>query len=176
MRSLTALNNLALAPSAIVLIMCGGCLRSDPWLNVKLKTGSQRYNSAKLLYPSTNFSHDLELEFLYNDNKLTAYINVYLEEIPAFQNDEKLALLQIETKSGSTQLLLHRLSGGQRLKIPEDLMEVFISYFEQNSALTFKLQGPYNTKIDCKHFKEHLKKLKLKQIDLIPTNPIRVSL
>lgn len=177
MRSLIALTNFSITSFAILLlVICGGCLRRDPWLNIKLKTGSQAFNSAKLLYPATNFSHDLELEFLYADNVLAAYINVFLEEIPPFENDEKSALLKIESTSGTSQLLLHRLSGGQRLKIPEDLMEMFLSFFEENSSVTLKLQGPYNTKINCKHFQDHLKKLKVKQLDFIPANPVKVSL
>jgi hypothetical protein len=177
MRSLIAPTKHLIISSTLALIaFCGGCLRHDPWLNIKLKTGSQAFNSAKLLYPSTNFSHDLEIEFLYYEDLLSAYINVYLEPVPCYQNDEKTALLKVETKSGPCQLLIHRLSGGQRLKIPEDLLEVFLSYFEQNPSITLKLQGSYSTHINCKHFKEHLKKLKVKQLNFIPANPVRVSL
>jgi len=145
-------------------------------MNLKLKAGSQAFNSAKLLYPATNFSHDLEIEFLYTADQLHAYINVFLEAIPAYEHDEKSALIRIETKSGVHQLLVHRLSGGQRLKIPEDLLETFLSYFEQNSSLSLKLQGPYHTQINCKYFKQHFKQLKVKQVDFIPANPVRISL
>lgn len=158
------------------MFLCGGCLRHDPWMSLKIKSGSPLFNSNKLIYPATNFSHDLEIEFLYSNYQLSAYINVYLEQIPAFEKDEKTALLKIDTPAGSTKFLVHRLSGGQRLKIPEDLMDQFLSLFEQNASLTLKLQGPYNTKVSCKTFKQHLKTLKLQQIDLIPSNPIRVYL
>jgi hypothetical protein len=157
-------------------LVCSSCNRSDPWRNFNIKTGNANFNSKKLVYPATNFSHDLEIEFLYTANKLHAYINVYSQTIPCYEGDDKVASVSLDVKGHHYKLLVDRLGGGQRLKIPDESLSFFIKLLEKHSSITLTLQEGYKTKINSKEFKKHFKTLKAKVLPFIPNDPITLAL
>lgn len=152
------------------------CYQADPWRNLTIKTGHADYDSSKLIYPATNFSHDIELEFLYTSGKIHAYINVYSQIIPPYQGDDKVASLSFDVKEHHYELLVDRLSGGQRLKIPEDSLGFLIQLLEKNSSVLMTLKEGYRTKIDTKDFKKHFNILKTKPLSFIPNDPVSLAL
>lgn len=159
-----------------LLIICSSCYRSDPWRNLTIKTGSSAFDSSKLIYPATYFLHDVELELLYTAEKLHAYINVYSQRILPYQGDEQAALLSIDTKQGSHQLIVDRLAGGQRLKIPEEFLGTFIQLLKSHSSITLILEEGYKTKINTQGFKKHFATLHNKPLFFIPNNPVGLAL
>jgi hypothetical protein len=127
------------------------------------------------VYPATNFCHDLEMEFLYTDKTLHAYINVYAESIPAYQEDAQVALLVLDVKGHQYDFLVDRLSGGQRLKIPEDSLAFMINLLEKYPYVTMTLGSAYKTKINALDFNKHFKMLKAKKLSMISSNPIGLA-
>lgn len=160
----------------LLAILFSSCNRSDPWRNLSIKTGNANFNSSKLLYPATNFSHDLEIEFLYTAQRLHAYINVYSETIPPHQGDDKVAALSLAVKDHHYEILVDRLAGGQRLKIPEESLTFFINLLEKHSYVILGLKDGYKTRINAKDFKKHFKILKAKTLSFIPNDPITLAL
>ena len=152
------------------------CYRVDPWRNVTIKAGHTDYDSTRLIYPATNFSHDIEIEFLYTLDTLHAYINVYSQPIPPYQEDDKVAILSFDTKEHHHELPVFRLSGGQRLKIPEESLELFVELLEKNPYVLMTLKEGYRTKINTKNFKNHFNHLKTKPFPFIPNDPIGLAL
>lgn len=47
---------------------------------MKIKTGNSKFDSKKITYPSSNYNHDLEIEFLQIGPHLCGYINLFLHE------------------------------------------------------------------------------------------------
>jgi hypothetical protein len=166
----------ALLSSCLLIFLCLSCYQSDRWRNISIKTGNPQFNSAKLVYPATNFSHDLEVEFLYTANTLHAYINVYSQTIAPYEGDESVASLSLDVKGHHYHLLVDRLAGGQRLRIPDQSLDFFIQLLEKHSSLVLSLKEHYKTKILCKDFKKHFNTLKTKPLPFVPNDPISLAL
>lgn len=152
------------------------CQHNDRWRNVTIRTGNEQFDSSKLIYPATNFCHDLEMEFLYTGKKLHAYINVYAETIPCYQEDTQVALLVLDVKGHQYDFLVDRLSGGQRLKIPDDSLNFMLGLLEKYPYVTLTLGNAYRTKINALDFNKHFKMLKAKKLSMISSNPISLAL
>jgi len=151
------------------------CQHNDRWKNVSIRTGNGQFDSSKLVYPATNFCHDLEVEFLYTDKHLHAYINVYAETVPAYEEDPQVALLVLHVKGQQYDLLVDRLSGGQRLKIPQESLNFLIDLLEKYPYVTFTLGSIYRTKINALDFNKHFKMLKAKKNPMLSSNPISLA-
>ena len=158
------------------LLFCSACQHHDRWKNINIRTGSKAYDASKLVYPATNFCHDLEIEFLYTDHKLHAYINVYAETIQSYEEDSQVALIFLDVKGHHYDLLVDLLSGGQRLKIPEDSLNFMIGLLERYPYVTITLWSSYRTKINAQDFNKHFKMLKAKKLSVISNNPIGLAL
>lgn len=159
-----------------LVFLCSSCHRNDHWQNQNIKTGNPSFDSAKLIYPATHYLHDLELEFLYTSHQLHSYINVYAEHIPPYQDDAKVARLSIDAGGRSHHFLVDRLAGGQRLKIPDDLLGTFIEILKKNPSVVLTLEGLYRTKVHTKEFKKHFETLHAKPFTFIPNDPITLAL
>lgn len=157
-------------------LLLSSCHRSDHWRNISINAGNTKFNSSKLIYPATSFSHDLEIEFLYTAHTLHAYINVYSETILPYEGDEKVAFLTLDVKGHHYELLVDRLGGGQRLKIPEESLNFFIKLLEKHSSVTLALKEGYKTKINTRDFKKHFNNLKAKPLSFIPNDPVTLAL
>jgi len=161
---------------AICLLFLSSCYHDDPWRNLSIKTGSSSFNSSKLIYPATHFLHDLELEFLYTQETLSAYINVYAETIPSYEGDDRAALLIMEVSGKTQKLVVDRLSGGQKLKIPDMHLSSFVNTFKNHPSVILRLGEDYKTKINTKEFKKHFEKLHIQPFVFISNNPIGLAL
>lgn len=141
-------------------LMMTSCQKNETWKNLSIKTNQPQFYSAKLIYPVTNFTHDIEIEFLHASGNLSAYLNVYYDKIPPYNDNESIAQITFQTKEGDSTLLVHRLAGGQRLKIPEESLGLVVEMFKKNKWIVLKLSSSYKTKIITEDFKKHFEHLK----------------
>jgi len=164
-----------LSLALLSVLCCIACQHHDRWRNVAIKTGSDRFDSSKLIYPATNFSHDLELEFLYTQGELYAYINLYAERVPPYQEDPRVASLLVEAKGQRLELLVDRLAGGQRVRIPEESLPLLLDLLEKYPYVTFVLGDFYKTRVDARDFNKHFRSLKAKKLSFVSSNPITLA-
>lgn len=151
------------------------CQRENHWQAMKIKTGNSKFDSKKITYPSSNYNHDLEIEFLQIGPHLCGYINLFLHEAKKGSDPTKSEVLFF-TKQEKLSFYLERLQGGQRLKIPENLIEPILELFKKHQVITMKIAPCYEVKIHLKHFESDLKKLKKSSLDFLPNHPVGFSL
>ena len=79
-------------------------------------------------------------------------------EIPPYKQDSKKALLYIENENIKKSYIVHRLDGGQKLVLPNDLSQIIIAELEKGKNISIKT-GTYSQNIDSKKFAQLFKKL-----------------
>ncbi len=151
------------------------CTKSTNWQYTNISTGYKEHDSSRLIYPSTYYTHDMELELVYAQHQLSAYINVYSKLIPEYNDDKSLAMLTIKTPNGSYQILCDRYGGGQKLKIPSSSIPLIINLLEENDKITLSLSNFYQLKIATSGFKKDFNRLKKKNLPLHSNKPIGIA-
>jgi hypothetical protein len=151
------------------------CQSRNHWQAMKIKTGNSKFDSKKITYPSSNYNHDLEIEFLQIGPQLCGYINLFLHEAKKATDPTKSEVLFL-AKQEKLSFHFERLQGGQRLKIPENLIEPILELFKKHQVITMKIAPSYEVKIHLKHFQSDLKKLKKSSLDFLPNHPVGFSL
>ena len=141
-----------------LLLFAGGCIKPDPWQNLTIKTGSQTYNFSKLTH-IYNQENPLQLEILALDHDLIAYINIDQGKLPCYEKDEGVALVCIRAKHKNFSFLADRLSGGQKIKIPNDILDDFLAALKENSEVIISIDQQYKTKILSHKLSDKIKKL-----------------
>ncbi|PCI94538.1 hypothetical protein COB11_03750 [Candidatus Aerophobetes bacterium] len=159
-----------------ILVCCIGCSRTDSWRNSSIKTGNKEFDSSKLIYPASNYTHDFQLEFLYSENSLKGYINLYSNKAPIHADDSELAMLKFIVNGNRYETIVDRLSGGQRVRLPADALALLINLLEKHSEVTVFFKEGVKFNISTYSFKNHFKSLKAKPLLFIPNDPIGIAL
>lgn len=170
------LNNRCIVFFIFLAILLASCQKRDSWQHSAIRTGNKEFDAKRLTYPALSKHSDIEIEFLRIKNRLHVYLNVYSESIPSLENDQKLSLIVIESKGIKQEFFVERLEGGQRLRIPEESLPLFIKLLESHSNLILSAKGGYKAKIQTHHFKDHFKKLNATPLFSLPSNPIGIAL
>lgn len=167
--------------SCFLLVFAAGCIlsscsRTDFWQNSSIKTGNKEFDSAKLIYPASNYTHDYQLEFLYSEDSLKAYINLYSSKAPIYSEDSELTLLKFMIKDNKYEVIVDRLSGGQRIRLPVEATSLLINLLEENNEVTIFFKEGMKFNISSYNFKKHFKSLKAKPLVFIPNDPVGIAL
>lgn len=167
----------ALTPLALILLtLLTSCSKTDSWRNSSIKTGSKEFDSARLVYPSSNYTHDYQLEFVYSDSQLNAYLNLFSARAPTFKDDKELTQLKFIVNGKQYETVADRLSGGQRIRLPADSMALLIKLLEDHKTVTIHLKETMKFTIYSDPFKKHFKALKAKPLLFIPNDPVGIAL
>ncbi|MCH9630388.1 MAG: hypothetical protein S4CHLAM37_03840 [Chlamydiia bacterium] len=159
-----------------LLALCASCSRTDSWRNSSIKTGNKAFDSAKLIYPASNFTHDYQLELLYVDNSLKGYINLYSGKAPIHAEDNELSMLKFIVNGNRYETIADRLSGGQRIRLPTEALALLINLLEKHSEVTIIFKEGMKFNISSYSFKKHFKSLKAKPLLFIPNDPVGIAL
>ena len=87
----------------------------------------------------------LQVEIIEHDNEHYAYINVHSFSIPCYNEDPKKAQLILITPEKELNFIVSRLEGGQRLRIPPEIVPEFLSILSEHDTLTLTLGHHYLT-------------------------------
>lgn len=145
------------------------------WDYMSISTGYKEYDTSRLVYPKSSYLHDMEIEFVYSENTLTAYINVFSKPVPLYENNPNLTLLTISSSEGVHEMICDRLKGGQKIKIPQDSLPLVIDLMEKNSPVTLSLSNFYQLKIQTTGLKKDFNRLKKKNLPLTSNKPLGIA-
>ncbi len=89
--------------------------------------------------------NNLQVEIIKHGDETHAYINVHSFTIPCYNNDPKKAQLTLITPEKELTMIVSRLEGGQRLRIPPEIVPDFLSILSENNDITLSLGHHYLT-------------------------------
>jgi hypothetical protein len=152
--------------SVVLLFFCG-CSRSSNWASNQIDVGDEKYNSTRISYYAPNPINGIDLEFLRTPSRLLAYLNVHSLPIPSTKEDPKAVAVDLLIEEEKYHFAAYRYEGGQRLLLPEDMVDLIIKALIEKKPLQIKVPG-YFTRIEPKGFEDKFEKMQQKAVAKIP--------
>lgn len=122
---------------------------------------------AKLSYPPSNPHKGLELELIRHGKETRGYLNAYHFSFPSYENNPKRAQIIIKTSNTTEAFVIHRLEGGQRLKLTEACLTTLLQLLDDNELVIIE-SGHFTQEISTKTFKRHYRDLMQEPSRFIP--------
>ena len=127
-------------------------------------SGKKAYNSARLSYPVQDAVNGIGIEMICAQGLINTYLQIHAQRIPAYQGNDKEALVILKIDGKTFQGIAHRHEGGQRVSLPPQLQQVLTESLQLNQPVTVLLEG-YFTTIDPKEFSEQFRELQSEPIN-----------
>ncbi len=142
----------------VAILVLSSCERQDPWTLQTIRAGNSDFNSSKLAYATEDQVNGLDLEILSSKKELRIALLVHSHPVPAYDLDEKKALVKISSPEKQIVTLASRREGGQRLILPEKVHPFILSTLKNGEPLTLQVPG-YKSTVMPKKFSTLLEKL-----------------
>lgn len=123
-----------------------------------LDTGIDQFDSSRLAYLSSDKINGIDLEFFFIQDGLKSYLVTHSRPIPSSRDDSHLSQAVVQTQGKTHTFLIHRLKGGQKLLLTQEMQELLLSLLSRDEPLTLKLEG-YQEVIQPGQFKSYLAKM-----------------
>lgn len=102
-----------------------------------------------------------QMQWVYYEGKLQAYLNIFVGELKSIGKNKREVLVNILTDQGQLTFKAPLLKGGQRIKIPEEILPKVIEAFESSKHAVLSVSG-YKTQLNLEQFRYMLDKAKKK--------------
>lgn len=158
----------------LLLLLTTSCHHST-WQHTSIRNGNDRYDMAKLTYPSSNETNGIELEMTRLGKEIHAYINVHCFELPMNENDKHATTLTISTNCATRTFVIPLLEGGQRARLTDTCLEYLLQNLELKPSVTLS-SGHFSETLDASNFERHYDALLRKPSVIQPRSMISLEL
>jgi hypothetical protein len=163
MRTETLLNLMRGRGLVFLLLFLFACESKKSWEVSHVQAGKKAYNSARLSYPVQDAVNGVGIEMICSQGLINTYLQIYAQRIPAYQGNDKEALVILKIEGKTFQGIGYRHEGGQRISLPPQLQQLLTESLQLNQPVTVLLEG-YFTTLDPKEFSEQFRDLQSEPI------------
>jgi len=145
------------------LLFLAACQSNKSWEVSHVQAGTKEYHSARLSYPVQDVVNGIGIEMICAQGLINTYLEIHSQHVPAYQGNEKEALVILKIEGKTFQGIGHRHEGGQRISLPPQLHQLLTESLQLNQPVTVLLEG-YFTTLDPKEFSEQFRELQSEPI------------
>ncbi len=149
--------------AVFLLLFLFACESNKSWEVSHIQAGKKDYNSARLSYPVLDTVNGIGIEMICAKGLINTYLEVHAQHVPAYQGNEKEALVILKIEGKTFQGIGHRHEGGQRVSLPPQLQQLLTESLQLNQPVTVMLEG-YFTTLEPKEFSEQYRELQSEPI------------
>ncbi|MCF7852073.1 MAG: hypothetical protein K9M07_02400 [Simkaniaceae bacterium] len=122
---------------------------------------AEEHPFTELVSKIKNKVNEPQMQWLYFEGKLKAYLNIFVGELKSINEEHKEVRVIIETDKGRLCFTAPLLQGSQRVKIPDEWIPQIINLFELSEKAKITL-AEYKTELNLQRFHYMLEKAKKK--------------
>ncbi len=138
----------------LILLSLFACGKPCYWTHDTIRSHHKDYS--KIVYNPRDPIHGIELELVSAEEHLKGYLNIHACPLPLHPDQSKSIVVKIEIDGQTTTYEAFRLEGGQRVLLPDDLLNTLVNSLSNDINVTVILPG-YRSQILAEGFMEHFK-------------------
>ncbi len=158
-----ALNFVRRKGAVFLLLFLLGCESNKSWEVSHVQAGKKDYNSSRLSYPVHDTVNGIGIEMICAQGLINTYLEVHAQQVPAYQGNDKEALVILKIEGKTFQGIGHRHAGGQRVSLPPQLQQLLTESLQLNQPVMVMLEGFFTT-LEPKEFSEQFRELQSEPI------------
>lgn len=154
----------------ILPLFCGCAAHNSRWEVSAIQTGDASFDSKRLVYKTQNELRDLELELLYYEGRVHAFLGMHMFSIAG----EKESSISFISKKGEYICKGTLLEGGQKILLSEHDTLKLIDLLKESKEL-FIETGGFKCHVDSSGFKSKYNSLLRASSKLWPNEWIKIA-
>ncbi len=128
-----------------VLLAVTACTSGHPWKYSHVNGESDQFRSSRLSYAILNTPNPLQLEIIRKKETNKAYLSTQGKAFSEHPDHPGYTLISISAKDSTKSYLAKRYEGGQRLVLPEILIEKILDGLQSGEEIIVKTTGYMTT-------------------------------
>jgi hypothetical protein len=152
------LNSFRKKGAVCLLLFLFACESNKSWEVSHVQAGKKEYNSARLSYPVHDIVNGIGIEMICAQGLINTYLEVHAQHVPAYQGNDKEALVILKIEGKTFQGIGQRHEGGQRVSLPPPLQQLLTEALQLNQPVTVMLEGFFTT-LEPEEFSEQFREL-----------------
>ncbi|MBS0627832.1 MAG: hypothetical protein JSS09_06435 [Verrucomicrobia bacterium] len=128
-----------------MLLILAACTPKSHWNVSQIDGGSSQFRSSRLSYVISNASNSLQMEIIRREKALKGYLFVQGRTLLEHPETPKHSLIFVQIKEETNSYLVSRYEGGQRLLLPDDLLQKILKALKDETEVTLKVSGYQTT-------------------------------